>query len=270
MTCARADGSPFAGKGTGFLVAEQDATGKHAFFLVTNRHVVDPSYADPRFVGASIRSVRIDGYRVDAGGVVVPTAAEWAVQPDFVFWPKAAGEDVALVPTTSVTNLTAAQPQTLYTTQVLATQAEFGEDISVGDFVVMCGYPKLAGVQVEEPLLLPGVVSSDPSRLRPHPQKVGDGRLFLLHAFSRQGLSGAPVFATQRGIAMGDGLAGPQHRVARLVGVNAGHWPGDEDGPAAFSYAVRSDVLLELVSTWRHLRTAAAAMTAHDGATPDN
>jgi hypothetical protein len=230
--------------GTGFFVAANDKD----VVLVTNRHVVSPGTYKAGWHGYTALGIEAAGHHIDATGTRVAFVLRWSLDEVPLFFPDNLAEDAAVIP------LVNAQLEGLpslvihFRRNILATIQEFGDDVSPGDSVVMPGYPRLGGQQVDAPVLMPGVISSDPAY--PMATSPGPGRLFLVHAFSRQGLSGAPVYAVQRGLKLGEGLQGPAHRPARIAGINAGHLPADGDGPASFSYAVRSDVLVELIDRW--------------------
>jgi hypothetical protein len=104
------------------------------------------------------------------------------------------------------------------------------------------------------PTLILGVVASDPRFPLVVERRRSEGeaslaKAILYQSISRPGMSGAPVFATQRGIELGPGLNGPAHRPLRFVGVNGGGFNERGDMPIGYSYFVPSPDLLDLMNS---------------------
>lgn len=102
-----------------------------------------------------------------------------------------------------------------------------------GEQVFIAGYPGVAEAS-ERPLLVSGIVSSDPR----YPAVFGRERLgnsVLCQSFSWDGMSGAPVLGVSPSIGR-----------TKVVGINAGHVHGSVITGGVISHFVRSDALLEL------------------------
>lgn len=238
--------------GSGFVVAHDGA-----LYLVTSRHVVDLAYGHPKYVGSSLRSIRVRGF--DHCSDVREHEATFCLDSPPVTFGR--DDDVAVVPlhTASVSTGHACPLTNYYHSDFLATTQEFETDdrsrgILPFDVLAVCGYPELDGEhQQERPVALVGFIASDPAhRPRPMPslkggQPLRSANVVLYQGFSRGGASGSPVLAVQRGLPLGGGIGGPPSRPTRLVGINAGRIPGSSEYPSALSYFVRSDSILEIL-----------------------
>jgi Trypsin-like peptidase domain len=233
-------------KGTGFVLA-----GAACPLLVTNRHVVDPGYRCEDRAEWRFQSVSTIGIRVTSGGDA--TSQLIVVSNPHPIWGRN-GVDVAIVPLRGEVFGDMAEGTLLpivdyFGIEALAEAEHFdGSDISTGDLVFVPGFPTLGGEQTQMPILASGFIASDPRTSFRLPGREIPESVLLVQSLSRSGLSGAPVYATQRGLTIGHGLSGPNPRPPRIVGINAGHISQDKDGPAMYTYCYKSTEILEAIS----------------------
>jgi hypothetical protein len=234
---------------TGFFVKTSDDT----LVLVTNRHVLDPPFAG--MLDGKVNQVTVSGFNYRQGADEDQAVGFLAFRPAPVFSPDPS-VDIACIPLTQFL-MAPGSARTLdgwIGEDLLASEGEFDGDISAGDFVCAPGYIKLPDTSGDRPVFLVGIVASDPrlpvTITYRHPRSPDEGlKAVLYQSLSRAGLSGAPVFAPQRGLELGDGLTGTPHRGMRLVGVNTGHFQEGSTGlPLQYSHFVRSAELLSLLA----------------------
>jgi hypothetical protein len=111
----------------------------------------------------------------------------------------------------------------------------------------MVGHPEIGGEQSALPLLVGGMLSSDP-RLRyhvPHGRSQAEDlqEIMLLRSSSRAGMSGGPVIVPWR-----DGTRPPA-----IVGINAGRIRDHPGGDDIFTYAYKSTVILQCIEELRRV-----------------
>jgi hypothetical protein len=228
-------------------------TSNDTLVLVTNRHVLDPPFAG--ILDGKVNQVTLDGFNYRQDVHEDQAVGLLAFRPTPVFSADTS-VDIACIPLTQF----CMAPGSAITIDgwigedLLASEGEFDSDISAGDFVCAPGYIKLPDTSGDRPVFLVGIIASDP-RLPAtityrHPRSPDEGlKAVLYQSLSRAGLSGAPVFAPQRGLDLGNGLIGPPHRGMRLVGVNTGHFQEWSTGlPLQYSHFVRSVELLSLLA----------------------
>lgn len=240
--------------GTGFFVS--DDAGQLA--LVSNRHVVDLEYSDPRHIGLHLQPERVE---VELRGQDAKTG-----QPDrherlllrnpTIRTAEAFANDVACILHTQVENLSGAGNTVVdycVPKSLLATQEEFDTGrFVIGDMVGFPGYPEWFDERNFRPILRTGTLASDPRYPYEHGSITGD--CLAYEAFSYGGSSGSPIFAFQRGLRAGRGLVNPAYRDVRVVGINAGHLKVESDrdpslhrGHSGISYMFRSTAILALL-----------------------
>lgn len=127
-------------------------------------------------------------------------------------------------------------------TSILATSADFTSGrIWPGHDVLIPGYPgAAANTPPARPFLFSGTIVTDPTE----PAHINDEdreRTIVCQAFSWGGSSGAPVLCP--------------FREPKIIGVNTGHFNLGGDSAGVLTTAVRSDVLLELISGERGRET---------------
>ncbi|MGW4439165.1 S1 family peptidase [Streptomyces sp. NPDC004596] len=236
--------------GTGFVV--RDGRGHDAArYLVTNRHVVDPNWDERR--RWELATVRIAGYFQDPRdprssplwqeGVLtepeVHVASTWHV-------------DLAVLPLNAANRLEVVSGSGHFNSlpaEMLALEGDFlSGDITVGRQVLMPGYPGVDDQAAQRPILVGGVIASDPRfpavlGTKDYPDEV------FCHAFSWQGMSGSPVLSmVPRPATWADLESGGLSVRTVLAGVNAGHFDVRSDSTAgAISRFVRGDALADLL-----------------------
>ena len=232
-------------QGTGFLIKKLEPSPPRVF-LVTNRHVLDPEYRHRKYLGQvrSIDRISIIGFE---GEIADGDPTQTIVITDFKVqtsdnW----NEDAAVVPVGVVTVVGPKVVRRSWNFNTLAAEDEYGDAIRAGDMIVSIGFPKFGDYQTQRPVLTSGLIATDPMFPAPHP-KYDNARVVLSDSFSRSGMSGSPVIAVQRGLKLGDSLAGLPHREMRLVGVNAGHLRAEDGDTMGLAHFVRADVIRCLI-----------------------
>lgn len=239
----RADGSNLKSRyGTAFMVER----GKDRYF-VTNRHLLDYNY-NPReasdvIYSAAIASVAIRGYTPQTFGTEPWTYSQET--PRVIFHPEDS-TDLAVIavpdepPTSSdswkIPNVDCGMRwiPINFGLDWLASGPDL-QLLTPGDQIFIAGYPSHEGVQSERPLIVSGIVASDPQ----YPAMFGPTRLrdaVFCHSFSWGGMSGAPVF----------GFSAEMEKV-RIVGINGGHIESNDVSGGVISHFVRSSALIELL-----------------------
>ncbi len=237
------DGSTRTASGTGAFVQRSDG----ANLLVTCRHLVDPRYSTR--IGWTLDEVTAEGYHY-----ADDLASEQRQVFSFVDPPVFSSDpdvDLAILDGRRIKRHVG--PVTLgmgINEGELCDEAGFTTDISAGDFLVIPGYIDLPDTINDRPVLLAGIIASDPRvpvEVRKHSRT---SKVLLYQSLSRAGMSGAPVIATQRGLYLGEGLSGPPHRPVRVVGINTGHFHDSTGLPLQFSHFVPSTHVLRLLNEY--------------------
>ncbi len=208
-------------------------------YLITNRHVVEPRFRGE--VGKATGSVSIRGYYQPNDPTKEPELFAGKVrEPRFDFHPDAT-VDLAIVSGDVDWEAGDTISPGLGTISrlhfsMLPTVGEL-RYLSAGEAVAMPGYPQIAGEVGSRPVLVSGMVASDPR----FPAEVGGQVLpnsVLCHSFSWGGMSGAPVIAHPD--AVGE---------TKLVGVNAGHIHMQGVTGGVLSHFVPAQRVLELLAS---------------------
>ena len=97
------------------------------------------------------------------------------------------------------------------------------------------------------PILRSGVISSDP-RLDYSPDGRDYGHIMAYEAFSTNGASGSPAFATQKGFKVSGVLRASAgfYRLTMLIGINAGAYSISETHQQ-MSYMYKSNQIIDLI-----------------------
>lgn len=244
---------------TGFLLSQRVST-KRRLWLVTNRHVLDPPF-NPERTGHMLESLRVEGTIVSSRGSEDRKVDFSLSSPGPVF-PADPSIDVGMVALEFDGQTERLEPMAFSTTGLIGRAAIHDDDIGVGSEVVMAGYPTLDNGTSQRPLLVPGLVSSDLQ----HPAEYGghtyEGR-GLCHAFSRGGMSGAPVLTTvtrEPWAADDDALA---TSAVEILGINCGH-PQEKRGPEALSLFVPAWTLDAMLAEQGDLSAKLRSLSARD------
>ncbi|MFF8373534.1 serine protease [Streptomyces lydicus] len=253
----RASGKTLSsGHGTGFVirVRELGESRERAEFLVTNRHVVDPGFG-PK--GSSLKllgALTVSGHHQPRRyrTLARPTPVKVTVPDPQPIFPKDPDIDLAVM-RFDRKDREVVEGNGRFTTfdGTLIAEPWAYEDghVHPGTQVLAAGYPALGGqCDAERLILVGGVVASDPR----YPAEF-EGAAFpdsvLCHAFSRAGMSGAPVFAPIQERRWEEDPEAPTVKFRLgIAGVNAGHLEmmGSSDG--VISHFVKSTALLEMLA----------------------
>lgn len=231
--------------GSGFWVMTE--TNEPVF--VTNRHVVDPAYYDPKYIPEKFEIAEIA-----VQFCTTTTSFVGSVGQATVWLPSDLDIDIAILRnvTWSEKVAGAVAPVGL---SMIANADYFRTELDWGDQVSFASYQYWRDTANGHPILRTGIVSSDPRRN----YEFGDLRrrgVLLLEAFSFAGSSGSPVFANAKGVLVDPTMfSGGNFRAAKLIGVMAGHHKvrdssagGLFDEHSGLSYCHKSDLLLELLT----------------------
>lgn len=235
---SRASGAPTSGgTATGFVMFNESLERN---YLVTNRHVVDPSFRGD--VRTAISDIRIRGHYQASDPHREPEAFDGRISEPTLAFHDDPTVDLAVI-SGSVAwvegdRVTAGLGQmSRFDMSMLATAQELRSYVAPGDAMLMAGYPSVAGAVGARPVLTQGVVSSDPR----FPATIGPEVLahsVLSHSFSWGGMSGAPVISVSA--TLGE---------TRIIGVNAGHVDLHGVGGGVLSHFVRAERLLEMLAS---------------------
>ncbi len=231
-------GNEKSASGTAFFL--RTSAGK--LYLISNRHVFDASYSDPRKKDWILSKIVAAGYCDEN---LLPF--DFSFIPPQILFPKNENEDVAAVDLSNVI-VDGALPGSVVPIEesYLAAEADFSE-VDISDIVA---FPVYHGAS-NQPVMRTGWVASDPSQNFIGHGLSGDARRIAIEGFSWGGYSGSPVFTLDRGLQSGAGITyGGGFRGSKMIGVNAGHIKvADGSGAhAGLSYLIKSSVLIELLS----------------------
>ena len=247
--------------GTGFFVENKDKE----IVLVTNRHVLDLPYSNPKYssMGYQIRNI-IAKFRVRDPVTRKPDIIIHGLIQGNIVFANSYDNDVAAIKGISLVNMNPVTKTPNSKTNInyfvdydlLATKSEFQSDkVSVGDVVAFPGYPEWYDQQNFRPILRSGTVASDTNYSYSSQAFNVAGECFAYEAFSFSGSSGSPVFALQKGIHVGpkSGLKFSGYRRLCLIGINAGHLPvtgsSQHSGThSGISYMYSSVIVDEVIS----------------------
>lgn len=228
--------------GTAFMVRREDA-----LYFVTNRHVLDYNYKRENPIkSVALKSVEIRGHAqpADISQPTVPWTYTHPTSSGITFHPDNS-TDLAVI---RINRGDAFAPPLLSLVRVLsvydamegwlASKSEI-DGLWPGEEVFLVGYPGLAGVS-ERPVLVSGIISSDPRYPAVFGNATNLGNAVLCQSFSWRGMSGAPVLGFSESIGK-----------TKIIGINAGHVGGV--GGGIISHFVRSDALIDLL--WHNGRS---------------
>ena len=237
--------------GSGFWVRK----GSGEIVFVTNRHVVDIEYSDPKYSG--------QGYKLTAIKILTFKGAErfghLITRADLV-WPSNPRVDLAILRNAKV--FAAEGSITPVSVDVIGDGDFLRNELAWGDHVSFASFQPWRDTKSERPILRTGIVSSDPLYSYEF-ERVGRKDILLLEAFSFAGSSGSPVFANAKGIQVKPPLSGGNFRPGRIIGINIGHMWSVTKGSgeelfkvhAGLSYCHRSDLLLRMMAGNEPLET---------------
>lgn len=229
-------------QGTGFFVI----TANSQSFLVTNRHVVDPGYSDPKFKGFVMDRLAIESHiSIDQNGQPLGFK-KVSITNAIVGFAENQHNDVVCL-----TNLTLSDSLTVNSAieyNLLADKEWINTKLTVCDGIAYPGFPEWFDHQKNIPIFRMGTIASDPRTDYCYQQDDPVAARIAYEGFSSGGSSGSPVFAAQKGFPVGDGLQAPEgfFREMKLIGINAGHFHSDK-GHSGISYFYKSSVIKDII-----------------------
>jgi hypothetical protein len=209
-------------------------------YLVTNRHVIDPSFRGDS--GAALSEIRIRGHYQSFDPHRTPEPFDGKIVEPTIQFHNDPSVDLAIVSgsvewSAGDSRRRGFGSMSRIDMSLLATAQEVAEHVAPGDPVLVPGFPKVASEVGARPVLIQGIVSSDPR----FPATIGSQVLehsVLCHSFSWGGMSGSPVIS-----------ASPSLGETRLIGVNAGHVDLQGVAGGVISHFIRAERLLELLES---------------------
>lgn len=228
-------------QGTGFWISKGDDC-----FLITNRHVIEPGWKDSKYSSyTQIESISFDCRHFDEVNKDVKCASYTMNSYSLVFSSNGI-DDIACIYDVVVSNFK--DELTFIPFSMLATSEQYGNELSVCDHVAFIGFPIVYDHKHNMPVLRSGYISSDP-RLDYSPDGKNNGHIVAYEAFSTEGASGSPAFATQRGFKVGKGINAPDgfYRPPLLIGINAGSY-SVSNTHQHMSYMFKSDQIIDLIT----------------------
>jgi Trypsin-like peptidase domain len=241
-----------SGHGTGFLIdAELGERFERARFLVTNRHVMDPGFGPEGKPTQGQGDLTVSGHmqRRHYDRLPRPKSIKVIITEPVPIFPSKPNIDLAMVrfDRASMQVVDGSGRFDRFSEEDIASPWVYADgDVHAGTQILMAGYPSFGGQSdAIRPILVEGIVSSDP-RFPAELEGVRYPRSALCHAFSRAGMSGAPVLAAVLKKPQGkDAL--PEFQL-NVIGVNAGHLRTAGSSEGVISHFVTSIALLEMLA----------------------
>ncbi|NVD70782.1 trypsin-like peptidase domain-containing protein [Duganella sp. BJB1802] len=230
------------GTATGFVIEG----GSSVPWLVTNRHVVDPTYrpSDDKFLKYKLHELQVTGRRAN------DTIYTFRLHPDAkIFFHDDAENDVAVIECRFIWEGVPEELRKLhwhFGHDQLANLATFEQSMRAFDLVCYSGFPNEHDKLGLRPIVRSGHIASDP-RFDYTWDKQYRGQCVAYEGFSKGGSSGSPIYAPPRGAT---NIAGSRHGF--LVGVNAGHIKSKEGFGGAHSgvsFFYKSTVIIEIMKS---------------------
>ena len=238
---------PTTVRGTGFWVM----TNQSQLALVTNRHIVDPEYADLNNRGYQLNRLGVSGKcNVPPSELPDIDVIFEVVDPD-VHYSEVYQNDIACIfdpQVKGVIGSPTAKIDFFVPINLLATAKDYESQFSVCDFVAFPGFPEWYDKLQQRPILRSGTIASDP-RYDYSDVPEYKGECMAYEAFSYGGSSGSPVFALEKGPKPGRGISFPGFRELKLLGINAGHLNVGSSNPqhSGISYLYKSSAILDIL-----------------------
>lgn len=230
--------------GTGFLVKQDED-----IYLITNRHVAELSYKRPKYPVATLISLVLEGYEdLDENNMPSQYGKVEITNPDkFIFHPNEYN-DIACLKNPQCASTKNISASIGY--EMLASKEKLDAKLVVCDKIAYPGFPEWFDKKNHTPIFRTGTIASDPRFGYARDVSAPDADIIAYEGFSSNGASGSPVFALQKGFRTGPGISAPEdfYREVMVVGINAGHYSGDE-GHSGISYFYKSSAILELIDS---------------------
>ena len=234
--------------GTGFFISKDSN-----IYLITNRHVIELTYSHPEYKDAVLKQFLIEGYEcVEEGELPTQYSTIIINNPnDFVVHTNEFN-DIACLKNPKV-NTSISKSSTISLPigyEMLATNEDFNTKLLVCDTIAYPGFPEWYDKKNRTPIFRMGTIASDPRVGYAHKDTAPNADRVAYEGFSTSGASGSPVFAIQRGFAVGKGINVPEgfYRQVMLVGINAGHFSDVENHHSGISIFYKSSAIIELIN----------------------
>ena len=232
--------------GTGFFVNKGNE-----LYLITNRHVVDLTYAAPKYTGATMIGCRCEGYESVSRDSLPSTYTTIHIKNynAFVFHNNQYNDIACLKDPESIDG-SPSRISLPIDYELLASKEKIDNKLTICDTIAYPGFPKWYDKKNNTPIFRMGTIASDPRVGYSANASDPDADRVAYEGFSSSGSSGSPVFATQRGFPVGGSLKAPDgfYRPVMVVGINAGHYPSDE-GHSGISWFYKSSAIIELIDS---------------------
>lgn len=232
--------------GTGFFIKKDDE-----LFLITNRHVVEPWTADKELKRHTITEFLLESFEsFDTSGLPCGLATSSILNwTDFRFHPNEANDIACLKNPKIKMEATINVPIPF---ELLATTEWLNKKLVVCDTIAYPSYPAWYDKRNNTPIFRMGTIASDPRLDYSCNPDESLSALIAYEGFSSSGSSGSPVFATQRGFPIGDGLTAPEDffRELKVIGINAGHFLVNEKNHSGISYLYKSSAILDIINSF--------------------
>lgn len=231
-------------RGTGFFVEKEDD-----IYFITNRHMVEPDYSNPRYSGYKLMEFYVESYEgFDADGLPLNLRmTKMNNFADFKFHSNDNNDVACLKNPTFSGGITA---NSAIPFSLIATEEWISQKLLVCDTIAYPGFPEWFDRQNNTPIFRMGTVASDPRLNYSYDPSAPIASRIAYEGFSTNGSSGSPVFAVQRGFPIGEGLSAPDdfYREVKFIGINAGHF-FDQNGHSGISYCFKSSVIHDIINS---------------------
>lgn len=191
--------------------------------MVTNRHVVEPKYANPKYKDYKVIQMEIDSYQnYDENGVPCDCRCIYISNYNEFKYPLSEDDDVACLfkPAGNASKINSHIPYSM-----VADIDWFKTNLDVCDSIAYPGFPQHFDKANNTPIFRMGTIASDPRLNYSWDKNDINSHKVAYEGFSSAGASGSPVFAIQKGFQVGQGILLPEkfYREIKLIGINAGH-----------------------------------------------
>lgn len=220
VTLEKDDKQPIKLQGTGFFVKKGDT-----LILVTNRHMVEPWVFDDTCNGCRVIAYEVESFQsLDEHGRPADLKRVSVENfKDFVFSENKTDDVACLInPKGGPFSVDKWIPY-----EFLVDDDWINKYVNVCDTIAYPGFPVLHNKTNDSPIFKMGTIASDPRYDYNEDNKNKSSGRIAYEGFSSSGMSGSPVFLTQRGMKLGDGLKygnNAFYREVKIIGINAGHF----------------------------------------------
>lgn len=244
------------GIGTGFFILDENQ-----YYLVTARHVVDPTYLPPiKRVASACTKVQIafqcainsGTQNADFGHQILEVT-----EPEFIYENNDLDLASLKIPKDVLPMLQSGKTirPCAFARSFLASKGDLAKRFA-GEPVILLGFPdnspfnQIGESRFHYPILRQGVFAYPPIHGISVIGELGCN-YGLIDSYAQSGFSGGPIVSLQKGWADGSWHPKEDHRPPKVVGVVCGHYRSAQDradgGHAGLSYFARSNSILELI-----------------------